>query len=357
MTFGRSYEALDLHAHRRQMLRFVWVVIGALLLAAFILPQVTTREPLFPIQIQALYLTYLIFCYVITRLHKLRWLAPHMLLGGLMVMFIAACLKLEGINTPASHFIAMIPALCALTMSGYATIIYSLLTATTIAFITIIEPGFQIRNASTTDLLNAATLIMNSAIVATSVTYINKHQENLVRLFRGKSSYDELTGLPNRYLLRNQFWEKLKNAQEKNQQLPGIMAIGIDNFIKYNDENGEEAGDMLLIQAANTISSLLPSSKGFSIGRTHGVGFVAVFDHLTKEELKYITVKIQTGFKALNIAGLNNEPMTISIAVITFSEDHLPQNPTSALRAAHQRLIELQSNSPEQIATFQYKPQ
>ncbi|MEQ9567788.1 MAG: diguanylate cyclase, partial [Pseudomonadales bacterium] len=272
MTVGQSYAALDLHSHRRKMLRFVWVVMGGLLVAAFALPQVIAgREPLFPIQVQAIFLGYLIFCYVISRWRQLFWLAPHMLLAGLLVMLTIVCFRQEGINTPASHFIALIPALCALTMSSNAAILHTILAAMSIALITIVEPGFQIRHASTNDLLNASTLILNSIIVAVGAIYISKHQERLIKIFRGKSSFDELTGLPNRYLLRNQFWEKLKNAQEKNQQLPGVMAIGIDHFIKYNDENGEEAGDMLLVQAANTISSLLPASKGFSIGRTHGV--------------------------------------------------------------------------------------
>jgi|GEM_PF-1925936 len=356
MTAGQSYAALDLHSHRRKMLRFVWIVMGALLVTAFAVPQVIPgREPLFPIQVQAIFLGYLIVCYVISRWHQFFWLAPHMLLTGLLVMLALVCFRLDGINTPASHFIAVIPALCALTMPSHAAIFHAILASFSIAVITIVEPGFQIRNASTVDLLNAATLILSSVIIATGTIYISRHQERLIKVFRGKSSFDELTGLPNRYLLRNEFQEKLNSAQEKNQQLPGVMAIGIDSFIKYNDENGEEAGDMLLIQAANTILSLLPAHKGFSIGRTHGVGFVAIFDYLTEEELKYISTKIQTGFKALNLAGLNDKPMTISIAVVLFSEDNLPPNPTSALRAAHQRLVELQSKSPECIATFEFQ--
>lgn len=357
MTDGQSYAALDLHSHRRKMLRFVWVVMGGILVAAFALPQVITgREPLFPIHVQAIFLGYLIICYVISRWHQLFWLAPHMLLTGLLVMIMLVCYRQEGINTPASHLIVLIPALCTLTMPSNAAIFYTLLVTLSIAGFTIIEPGFQVRNASTNDLINAATLILSSVVVATGAIYVSKHQERLIKIFRGKSSFDELTGLPNRYLLRNQFWEKLKNAQEKNQQLPGVMAIGIDSFIKYNDEKGEEAGDMLLVQAANTLSSLLPARKGFSIGRTHGVGFTAIFDHLSEEELKYITTKVQTGFKALNISGFNEKPMTVSIAVTLFSKDNLPASPTSALRAAHRRLIELQSKGPEAIATFEFHP-
>ncbi len=353
MSVGQSFIALDLHSHRRKMLRFVWVVIGGLLVVAFTLPQVISgREPLFPIHVQALFLSYLILSYVISRWHQYYWLAPHMLLGGLLVMLIATCYTQDGINTPASHFIALLPALCALTMSANAAIVHSIIIAMAIAAITILAPGLQIRDASTMDLLNAATLILNAIIVATGVIYLSRHQEKLISIFRGKSSLDELTGLPNRYFLRNLFWEKTKKAQELDKELPGIISVGIDGFVEYNDANGEEAGDALLIQAANTISSLLPPNQHFSIGRTHGVGFMVIFDHVDDEKLKYVSTKIQTGFKALNIKGLEGNPMTVSIAIVQFPKDNPPASPTSALRLAHQHLIKLQARGPEHLERF-----
>ena len=354
MTADQGYEALDLHLHRRKMLRFVWVVIGALLLVAFMLPQVTDRNPLFPIQVQAMYLIYLIFCYVVSRWQQYLWLAPHLLLGGLLVMLVSACLTQEGINTPVSHFIAFIPALCALTMPSLAAIFHCVLVALAIAFITIIEPGFQIRNASTTDLLSGATLIINSIVIATAGIYASNHHESLIKAFRGKSSFDELTGLPNRYFLRNQFKDKLGRTIEKSEDAPGLMAIGIDSFVEYNDSKGEDAGDMLLLSASLAISSLLPKDKGFTLGRTHGVGFTAIFDHLPEEELKYISSKVQAGFKALNLEGLNKQPMTISIAVVQFNKENLPESPISAMRTAHQYLTKLQSQGSERIGRFDH---
>jgi len=354
MAADQSYEALDLHLHRRKMLRFVWVVIVALLLVAFMLPQVTDRDPLFPIQVQALYLVYLIFCYVVSRWQQFFWLAPYLLLNGLLVMLISACLTQDGINTPASHFIAFIPLLCALTMTSQAAVFHCALVVLAIAFITIIEPNFQIRNASTTDLLSGATLITNSIVVATAGIYISKHHEKLMKALKGKSSFDELTGLPNRYYLRNQLKDRLARSQEQSADAPLVMAFGIDDFLEYNDTKGEDAGDDLLLNAAHAISSLLPKDKDVSLGRSHGDGLMAVFDHLSQEELQYISSKVQAGFKALNLEGINQEPMTISIAVVEFDKENLPTSPISALRSAHQYLTKLQSQGSERIGRFDH---
>ena len=66
--------------------------------------------------------------------------------------------------------------------------------------------------------------------------------------------YDSLTGVANRVLFY-ELAEKFLRAAERNQEILGLMFIDVDNFKQINDSYGHEAGDRVLIQVAEILTS------------------------------------------------------------------------------------------------------
>lgn len=79
-----------------------------------------------------------------------------------------------------------------------------------------------------------------------------KHQEKLEHM----AYYDALTGLPNRYLLRERLQQAIANAVS-NQNKLAVILIDLDDFKLINDTLGTLAGDELLKVIGERLSSAL----------------------------------------------------------------------------------------------------
>ncbi|QDX82094.1 hypothetical protein B9N43_13060 [Denitratisoma sp. DHT3] len=69
-----------------------------------------------------------------------------------------------------------------------------------------------------------------------------------------QANYDQLTGLPNRRLFRDRLRQDLLRAQRQDGVL-ALMFVDLDRFKEINETLGHEAGDHLLIEAAQRISA------------------------------------------------------------------------------------------------------
>lgn len=67
-----------------------------------------------------------------------------------------------------------------------------------------------------------------------------------------QANYDGLTGLPNRYLLQDEFTKALGKAEKYNQEI-GFLLVDLDRFKNVNDTLGHAIGDQLLIRVATVL--------------------------------------------------------------------------------------------------------
>lgn len=91
------------------------------------------------------------------------------------------------------------------------------------------------------------------------------------------ANFDSLTGQPNRRLLYDRLQQELAHAQRSQQRL-AVLFIDLDRFKEVNDTLGHRSGDLLLIQAAQRIQSLLRESD--TVARQGGDEFVVILPQL-----------------------------------------------------------------------------
>lgn len=87
--------------------------------------------------------------------------------------------------------------------------------------------------------------------------------------------YDELTGLPNRFLYTQHLSKALSHA-ERNDQPIGVLFLDLDRFKNINDTFGHEAGDKVLRDVSSRFRECLRDSD--TIARVGGDEFIALVD-------------------------------------------------------------------------------
>lgn len=351
---------LDIQARRKATLRFVWMVVATLILVGNVIP-FTLGAPL-PLSIAGLIFVfgYLFIAFLFSRWGKTARITPHLLMLGMALLFADLSILNAGINTPVSHFLPLVPALASMLLRPNYCFVYGAIVSVLIAALVILDADWAIRNASTQDIQNGATLIMTTFIVTTGSWFVAVHDERLLQAIKGKSGYDELTNLPNRYFIRNHY-DKLvakannkaheKNTEEDEKALT-MINFGIDDFIQYNKTHGQENGDRLLVRAAHTLVSLARSNKELVIARNQGHAFTVIFSGHSEEDAQRIVSKIQDGFDALKIIDTPGHTLSISAAILLFDLSSPVPSGTDALIKANELLIWTQSTGHRQVETF-----
>lgn len=88
---------------------------------------------------------------------------------------------------------------------------------------------------------------------------------------------DQLTGLPNRAVLREQFIAKQQEVQRHGQR-QAVLIIDVDRFKSVNDSVGHQGGDLFLQHVAERMSEALRGSG--SLCRLAGNEFLAVITNM-----------------------------------------------------------------------------
>ncbi len=112
--------------------------------------------------------------------------------------------------------------------------------------------------------------------VSEDITIRKEYEERLVR----RANYDDLTGLPNRFLLLDRLSGAVANARRAKRKM-ALMVINLDRFKSVNDRLGHGAGDEVLRQAAKRLKGCMRG--GDSIARLGGDEFAALLPSLGSE--------------------------------------------------------------------------
>lgn len=109
--------------------------------------------------------------------------------------------------------------------------------------------------------------------------------------------FDTLTKLPNRRLLNDRLQQVIAETK-RNQSHAALIFLDLDNFKPINDLYGHEAGDKLLVEAANRLNYCMREME--TVARFGGDEFLVLLSQLGKnqttpqEQARIIAEKIRT---------------------------------------------------------------
>jgi diguanylate cyclase (GGDEF)-like protein/PAS domain S-box-containing protein len=142
--------------------------------------------------------------------------------------------------------------------------------------------------------------------------------------------FDTLTGLPNRYLLKDRLQHTLASCA-RNRRHGAILFIDLDHFKELNDTKGHGAGDQLLIEVTNRLQACVRIDD--TICRLGGDEFVVVLndlnakDDLAAGQAELIAEKIRTAINqpfALQDQEYFNSP-SIGISMFGGEQDSIDE--------------------------------
>lgn len=120
--------------------------------------------------------------------------------------------------------------------------------------------------------------------------------------------FDPLTKLSNRRLLNDRLSQALA-ASKRSASYGAVMFLDLDNFKPLNDAHGHVIGDLLLIEAANRITSCVREVD--TVARFGGDEFVVLLGELTSDRTQS---KEQARLVAEKIRSKLSEPYRLTVA-------------------------------------------
>ena len=136
------------------------------------------------------------------------------------------------------------------------------------------------------------------------------------------AQHDQLTNLPNRFLLEDRLNQGIALA-ERHQQRLAVLFIDLDRFKPVNDLYGHETGDWLLQQVAGRLQQCIRKSD--TVARWGGDEFIILLAGLlTEQQIMAICQKILTNLeKPLNTATGIELAISCSIGVAVYPDHGL----------------------------------
>jgi diguanylate cyclase (GGDEF)-like protein len=149
--------------------------------------------------------------------------------------------------------------------------------------------------------------------------------------------YDQLTGLPNRSLLRDRLEQYLAEAKRFGH-LMGVMFLDLDRFKYINDSMGHAAGDALLQMAAKRMQNCLRNND--TVARFAGDEFVIILSGFRDlQNVPYIAQKLLRTLAEPYLVDGSEVFTTASLGIAIYPEDgtsaeRLMRNADTAMYAA-----------------------
>ena len=145
-----------------------------------------------------------------------------------------------------------------------------------------------------------------------------------------QANFDALTGLANRSLFHDRLGRALARARRKTQQV-GLLFLDLDRFKWINDSLGHDAGDQLLVEAAQRLNACVREDD--TVARLGGDEFTIVLQGLVdREPLQVVIEKVLEALSRPFVLHGSEHYVSASIGVTVFPGD--ADNSSDLLRNA-----------------------
>lgn len=142
-----------------------------------------------------------------------------------------------------------------------------------------------------------------------------KEKEEQIRYL---ANFDNLTGLPNRTQLAFRIKDLLSMAKRNNQEF-AVMFLDLDRFKDINDSLGHSIGDVLLIESATRLSSVLREED--TVARLGGDEFIIILPNTTMEGATQVAQKLLNIFNQSFQINEHELRISCSIGIALYPSD------------------------------------
>lgn len=134
-----------------------------------------------------------------------------------------------------------------------------------------------------------------------------------------RAHYDELTQLPNRYLLLDRLNHFIERS-ERNKSTFTLLYIDLDRFKIINDNKGHAFGDKVLKEIASRLLQSIPDSD--TVARIGGDEFIVILENTSKKDdiLKMVKTIIKDVSNPYSIDG-EEVQISCSVGIATYPEN------------------------------------
>ncbi|MBT1070303.1 GGDEF domain-containing protein [Pelotalea chapellei] len=141
----------------------------------------------------------------------------------------------------------------------------------------------------------------------------------LLETLHVQALHDPLTSLFNRRYADEAMVREIAHAERKKYSL-GIMMIDIDNFKKFNDTYGHDAGDLLLVKAGNVMTAFFREYD--RVCRYGGEEFVCIIPDMNFETIFHRAEQLRQLIKDIRIShfGTPLGEVTISVGIAMYPQ-------------------------------------
>ncbi|MCW5937813.1 MAG: diguanylate cyclase [Fimbriimonadaceae bacterium] len=179
-------------------------------------------------------------------------------------------------------------------------------------------------------------LALNSAIMF----------ENVERL----AAYDPLTGIANHRTLQDFLHRRITEAQRSNTKI-GLIMLDVDHFRSFNEEEGHDAGDMVLKMVTDVLKGAV---RPYDLAaRYGGEEFTIVMPGASQETTLAIAERIRKNIEALEYVTASGRVrhVTASMGCAVFPAN--ARDSASILKAADTALFEAKRSGRNKSVLFQ----
>jgi diguanylate cyclase (GGDEF)-like protein len=134
-----------------------------------------------------------------------------------------------------------------------------------------------------------------------------------------QAHFDELTGLPNRQLLKDRLDQQVAHARREDQ-CGAMLFLDLDRFKEVNDVFGHSVGDIILVQAAERLIAEVRDTD--TVARLGGDEFVIVMPNFSRDNsLRMMASRLLSRLsEAFSVHGAEHF-LSASIGIVVFPDD------------------------------------
>jgi len=266
---------------------------------------------------------------------------PWAIISGLVVVATVIGIGVLANNSAdgAVIWLPLLPFLCffllgekqGLQVSLFISLLY--ISALTFIFHLVPEKGFNLNG-----IITATGALLCSILLAMAY---EKNRVKMINLLAHQAKTDPLTSLPNRRGFMASF-NLLMPLSKRTKQGLCLLIMDLDKFKSINDNFGHDVGDLVIVQCAKKIKSILRNID--CVARLGGEEFIALLPNTSISEAEVTAHRIKAAIENLQIPPVNNININVTVSI---GVTHLSNTRTSfdeLYKAADEALYEAKNS-------------